>query len=162
MACPAVLYETDSYAWALDQAAKLRAWPAHLRPNGIDIENIAEEIEALGRSDARAMESLFEQLFVHLLKLRLSPDRTPVGHWRKETTAFRKQLLRFAAPRRGSPKLWSERHEIAADAWQTAADTFFREAQIDGLQLPAIPETSPFDLDGEVLNLDWYPAPPAD
>jgi hypothetical protein len=162
MSSVADLYEHDSYAWALDQAEKLRAWPQHLRPNGIDIENIAEEIESLGRSDARAMESLFEQLFLHLLKLRHVPDQTPGGHWRKETTAFRKQLRRFAAARRGSPKLWSERHGIAADAWRSAADTFCREARIDGLPPPALPETLPFDLDRQALDLDWYPDPPAD
>lgn len=158
----APLYETDSYAWALDQAEKLRAWPQHLRPNGIDIENIAKEIEALGRSDARAMQSLFEQLFEHLLKLQVATDQTPRNHWHKEIAALRARLLRMSGPRRGSPKLWAERHERAADAWADVVARAIREAKIDGLPPPALPETLPFDLDGEALDLDWFPAPPAD
>ena len=34
----ASLYDRDWYAWTQDQAARLRAWPEQLRPNGLDVE----------------------------------------------------------------------------------------------------------------------------
>ena len=43
---PAAAYEADFHAWTREQAARLR----DLRPNSIDWENVAEEIESLGRS----------------------------------------------------------------------------------------------------------------
>ena len=48
------LYERDFYAWTQDQAAMLRAWPETLRPNTLDIEHIAEELEDLGGSQRSA------------------------------------------------------------------------------------------------------------
>ena len=65
----ASLYDRDFFAWTQDQAALLRAWPEHLRPNGIDIENLVEEVESLGKSDRRAIESLLELVVLHFLKL---------------------------------------------------------------------------------------------
>src|SRR3954466_4720060 len=102
----ASLYQNDFYAWAQDQAGKLRAWPEHLRPNGVDIAHLTEEIEDLARSEERALTSLLFRLHLHLLRLELHPDRRNRKHWAKEVNAFRPQILRFGGPRprRGSPK----------------------------------------------------------
>jgi hypothetical protein len=69
------LHERDFYAWTQAQAALLRAWPEALRPNALDIANLAEEIEDLGRSERRAIASLIERIVIHLLKLRCHPDQ---------------------------------------------------------------------------------------
>jgi hypothetical protein len=54
------LHEADLPLWALDQAARLRA-AAVLRSNEpIDWDLLAEEIEALGRSERRACEAYVE------------------------------------------------------------------------------------------------------
>jgi len=85
-------YEEDFYAWALDQAERLRAQAA-LRPNEpLDWENLAEEIEGLARSDWRACASLLEQILAHLLKLAFSTAEEPRGHWMAEVTTFRLRL----------------------------------------------------------------------
>ena len=57
-------YDTDFYAWTQAQAAALRAkkWLA------LDVDNLAEEIESLGRSDRRAITHQLERLLLHLLK----------------------------------------------------------------------------------------------
>ena len=47
MAVKNSLYDRDFYAWANEQAALLRAG----RLADADIENIAEEIETMGRSE---------------------------------------------------------------------------------------------------------------
>ena len=46
------LYDQDFYQWTQEQAALLRegAW------QDLDVINLAEEIESLGKSDRRALE----------------------------------------------------------------------------------------------------------
>ena len=59
-------YEEDFAAWSFEQARRLRM----MRIPGLDIENVAEEIESLGRSDKRALRSHTRVLLMHLLKWR--------------------------------------------------------------------------------------------
>ena len=63
------LYESDFYAWANEQAALLRAG----KLSAADIENIAEEIESMGRSEKRELISRLTVLLMHLLKWRHQP-----------------------------------------------------------------------------------------
>jgi len=57
-------YETDFYGWANEQAALLRSGQL----SAADIENIAEEIESMGRSEKRELISRLIVLLTHLLK----------------------------------------------------------------------------------------------
>ncbi|HLB99535.1 MAG TPA: DUF29 domain-containing protein, partial [Acetobacteraceae bacterium] len=63
------LYDRDFYAWANEQAALLRAG----RLAEADLENIAEEIESMGRSEKRELNSRLRVLLMHLLKWRHQP-----------------------------------------------------------------------------------------
>ena len=65
------LYERDFYAWTQDQAEKLRG-RAH---NDIDWENVAEEIESVGRSQKKEIRSRLAVLMQHLLKWHFQPER---------------------------------------------------------------------------------------
>lgn len=58
------LYETDFYAWILDQTALLRA--GHMQ--NIDIDHLVEEMEAMGRREHRELDSRVTVLLMHLLK----------------------------------------------------------------------------------------------
>jgi len=86
----ASLYEEDFYAWTQQQAELLRRLPPV--GNELDIENIAEEIEDLGRSDLRAARSLCEHIIEHLLKLEYSGIEEAADHWRDEIVEWRLQL----------------------------------------------------------------------
>jgi Domain of unknown function DUF29 len=57
-------YETDFYAWVTEQAGHLRAkrWEA------LDLDNLIEELDTLGRSERNALWSHLRILLVHLLK----------------------------------------------------------------------------------------------
>ena len=48
-------YEQDFYGWTQEQASLLKAG----RLNELDIDNLIEEIETMGRSEKRALESSF-------------------------------------------------------------------------------------------------------
>src|SRR3954463_9574188 len=107
----AELYDRDFYAWTQDQAALLRAWPEALRPNALDIANLAEEIESLGRSERSSARSLIFQIILQLLKLRAHPDQVHRRHWEKEVLAFRDQVERILAE---SPSLKAQRAVLVA------------------------------------------------
>src|SRR5215813_5357662 len=59
-------YEVDFYAWTVEQARLLRSGDLA----AVDVANIAEEIESMGRSDRRELKSRLVVLVMHLLKWR--------------------------------------------------------------------------------------------
>ena len=65
------LYETDIVAWATEQAQLLRSGQWSL----LDILNIAEEIEAVGKSEKRELKSRMGILIGHLLKWKFQPGK---------------------------------------------------------------------------------------
>jgi Domain of unknown function DUF29 len=66
----AVLYDEDFYAWTVEQARLLRSG----KLSAIDAANIAEEVESMGRSDRRELQSRLVVLTLHLLKWRFQPS----------------------------------------------------------------------------------------
>jgi len=72
----AVSIDADFYGWLHDQASVLR----RLRPSALDWRNLAEELEAMGRSEENALESYLIVLLKHLLKWRYQPMKR-TGSW---------------------------------------------------------------------------------
>jgi hypothetical protein len=64
-------YEGDVFAWAMRQARLLR----ERRLDEIDWDNVAEEIETVGRSERRSLRSHLVQLLLHMLKWDGQPER---------------------------------------------------------------------------------------
>jgi hypothetical protein len=86
------LYETDLIRWAEDQARALRA-AADARVNlPIDWENVAEEIESLGRSQRAELRSRLGTVIEHLLKLAYSPATEPRNGWRSTVRRERRSI----------------------------------------------------------------------
>jgi hypothetical protein len=54
-AMPLDLYENDVATWSEQQSALLRLLASGERVNGIDWENIAQEIESVGRSEVKSV-----------------------------------------------------------------------------------------------------------
>lgn len=96
------LYERDFVLWTEQQAEHLRQAAREGSNLPLDWENLAEEIESLGRSDLREAESLIYQILVHLAKLAASPAPNPRTKWISEVGTFRFQLDRVL---RDSPSL---------------------------------------------------------
>jgi len=64
------LYEIDFYCWTSDQAQLLRSGQF----SQLDIDNLVEEIETMGRSERRSLESRLAVLLMHLLKWQYQLD----------------------------------------------------------------------------------------
>ena len=94
----AELYDEDFYAWTQGQAASLRLL-ARQRWNGpLDLENLSEEVEDLGRAARNACLSQIERLIQHLLKLEYSPAETPRRQWQLIAHDARRELHRQLTP----------------------------------------------------------------
>jgi hypothetical protein len=70
----------------------LRAWPEHLRPNGLDVEHLAEEAEELEGSQRQAVGSFLRLIVVHLLKLEFLAAADTEPHWRAEIDHVRASI----------------------------------------------------------------------
>jgi len=67
----AALYDQDFLEWTQQQAEYLRKgyWAK------LDVENLVEELEALGRSEQRELGSYLQVLLMHMLKSQYQPER---------------------------------------------------------------------------------------
>lgn len=106
------LYDEDLVLWSKEQARALReaaraGWNAP-----IDWENVAEEIESLGRSDRRALASHIATVIEHLLKLQAAPARDPVRGWMELVRRARREVERLLTE---SPSLRRELPKMIAD-----------------------------------------------
>jgi Domain of unknown function DUF29 len=71
------LYDQDLVAWSHQQAAALRAAARTGSNQLVDWENLAEEIEDLGRSQRAALRSQIRRIIRHLVKLEYSRATDP-------------------------------------------------------------------------------------
>jgi len=65
------LYEADFYGWIQRQVAMLRGRDFAK----LDLDNLIEEVESMGKSEKRELESRLEVLLMHLLKWLYQPER---------------------------------------------------------------------------------------
>ena len=80
------LHAHDFYTWTTQQAALMRAGLFDER----DVENLVDEIETLGRSEAAALESAYWLICLHQLKRLLQPKRAASRSW--TNTIIRERL----------------------------------------------------------------------
>jgi hypothetical protein len=86
------LYELDDSQW-LEETIKLLK---NHKFQELDLENLIEELEDLGKRDKNAVASLLEQIIRHLLLLQYwtSESENNTVHWQGEIYTFRTQLNR--------------------------------------------------------------------
>jgi hypothetical protein len=115
-------YEHDFHAWALDQAARLRAYAQGRSNEPIDWELLAEEVEDMGNSARFGCESLVEQIIAHLLKIEYAAATASLRHWAVEIDGFRISLERRLTPsieralRDSFPARWRNGRRLALNA----------------------------------------------
>jgi Domain of unknown function DUF29 len=141
----ATRYDTDFYAWANEQAALLRAG----RLSEADVENIAEEIESMGRSERRELVSRLTVLLVHLLKWRYQSGLRGRS-WRITIEQQRLSLQEHLAD---DPSLKSQLNDIVASAYRHARIEAEGETH---LPRSTFPLTCPFTFD-DAMHPDFWP-----
>jgi hypothetical protein len=94
----AQLYEQDFALWIDDTVAKLKAYQF----DQIDLGNLIEEVESLGRRDKRELESRLIVLLSHLLKRCYVPSPENFRGW--ELT-IRDQRMELKGLLKQSPSL---------------------------------------------------------
>src|SRR5229473_6743565 len=111
------LYEQDFFLWAKEQAAALRLAKNSNLP--LDWENLAEEIESLGKSDRRELKSQIRRILRHLLKLEASPAMEPRAGWRSTILDARTEIDDVL---RDSPSLRREIDGLVAEQLTAATE----------------------------------------
>jgi hypothetical protein len=89
-------YDTDAVTWSEQQADLLRRLAAGERVNDlVDWENVAEEIESVGKSQRLALASHVLRVLEHLMKLEASPATAPRRGWRETVRRARAEIEEF-------------------------------------------------------------------
>ncbi len=138
-------YNQDFYGWTQEQASLLRMG----RFTDLDIENLIEEVETMGRSEKRALESRLTVLLVHLLKWQYQPVRRS----RSWELTIKNQRINFMKILRDNPGLKPSLDQLMLDAYQIAT---IEASQETGLDEKTFPIECPWNLQ-EVTNLDFFP-----
>jgi Domain of unknown function DUF29 len=138
-------YDQDFYEWTQQMAAAVRDgnWSA------LDVENLVEEIENLGKRDRRALKSRLEVLLMHLLKWQFQPDQR-TGSWRG---TLLEQRLRIQDLLADSPSL---RHYLIELLEECHGNAVLLAAAETGLAIAIFPTECPYSL-GQILDLDYFP-----
>ena len=139
-------YDSDFHLWSQTQAALIREG----RIAEIDLENVAEEIESLGRSDRKEIKSRLEVLLIHLLKWQFQKDKRK-GGWENSMDSARQAMNDLIAE---SPSLKTLPVLFLEEAYTRARRKAARETR---MPISAFPHTCPYDVK-ELLDEDFLPS----
>jgi len=143
-------YETDFYAWTIEQAALLH----HQQWHHLDLENLMEEILSLGKQQRQELRNRLSILLAHLLKWEYQPQQRSRS-WLATIRVQRRDVLRLL---RDNPSLKSYLQEGLSEAYENSRDLAMGETNLPEVTFP---ELCPYDL-GEILGKSFYPGVPSD
>lgn len=142
-----ILYESDFLLWTQDTIDKLKAKDF----DHVDLENLIEEIESLGKSDKKEIRSRLTTLLEHLLKRIYVGMPQEFNGWER---TIRNQRTGIELALIDSPSLRT--------MWDSAFDIAFRLALREvkkeyAKQGYKIPDTWQFGRDiDSMLNVDFW------
>ncbi len=139
------LYERDFCRWLEQQAALLREG----RFGELDLANLIEEIEAMARSDKKAVKNNLVVLLTHLLKHQFQPTQRSSG-WHGSIVEHRQRLQDDFEE---SPSLRPHAAAVFARAYTDARE---RASAETGLPLRTFPTSTPYTLD-QTLDPNFLP-----
>ncbi|MGB7413645.1 MAG: DUF29 domain-containing protein [Thermosynechococcaceae cyanobacterium] len=139
------LYDTDFVEW-ISQAAELLQQGKF---SELDIKNLIEEIEDLGRSQKQALKSNLRVLLMHLLKWQYQPSQRS-GSWRGSIVEHRKRIHDAL---KDSPSLKNYYSSVLQESYTTAREIAAYET---GLPLDNFPAECFYTAE-RVLDRDFLP-----
>jgi hypothetical protein len=128
-------YQKDFYSWTCEQAELLRAG----RFNELDVSNLIEEIETMGRSEKRELENRLTVLLVHLLKWQYQPTR----RGRSWQLTIQEQRLEFFDVLNDNPGLKPQLQALLTHSYRKAK---IRASKETGLDTDAFPIACPWEF----------------
>lgn len=138
-------YLADFSSW-IDQTAQLlreRRW------HEIDVPQLIEEVEDLGKSERRGIASQLTRLLLHLLKWQYQPQRRS-DSWLDSITDARTQIELAIED---SPSLRDYPMEQLEESYQRARRQAAKQTSIE---ISVFPNTCPYAVE-LVLAEDWLP-----
>ena len=133
---PSNLYETDFYAWTLEQSKFLKEGDfKHL-----DITNLVEEIESLGKQQRQELRNRLGVLIGHLLKWDYQPDKRSKS-WRVTIQIQRREIEDLLED---NPSLKPYLPEAIAKGYKAGLDLVVLETPLD---YPDLPEACIYTVD---------------
>ena len=144
------LYEADFYAWTQRQVALLRDrnW------NHIDLANLIEEIESLGKQQRQELRNRLGILLGHLLKWEYQPSHRSRS-WLATLRVQRRDLSKLLQE---NPSLKPYLGEALQIAYENARDLAMGETNLPS---ETFPQACPYSLD-DALARHFYPGKPSD
>ncbi len=138
-------YEEDFYGWAMTNAQLMKEG----KMNELDIENLIEEIESMGRSEKNQLGNRLGVLIAHLLKWQYQPEFR--GKSWKFTIEYQRNDVRELIL--DNPSLKSKVLEIINKSYVRAKLLIQKETPID---LKLLPKDCPYTFD-QCLDDEFYP-----
>ncbi|QTA89542.1 DUF29 domain-containing protein [Desulfonema magnum] len=139
------VYEQDFHLWLCHNVQLLR----ERKISEIDIENIAEELDAMGKTQHRELVSRLKILFARLLKWQFEPEHRS-GSWKRTIVEQRHQIEQLLEM---SPSLNHQIDQKIPKAYKKAVEYAAAET---GISESVFPRNCPYPLE-DALNKDFYP-----
>jgi Domain of unknown function DUF29 len=140
------LYEQDFYAWTQQQAELLRSGELEK----LDIENLIEEIESLGKQQRQELRNRLGVLLGHLLKWHYQP----VARSKSWFYTIREQRRRLQQLLNENPSLKPYLPEAIRLAYPDGLDLVGQETPLDPEQLPQGCPFSEAEIFHQPIELD--------
>lgn len=143
------LYETDFYAWTQEQVTLLRneQW------SQIDLQNLIEEIQSLGKQQRQELRNRLSVLIGHLLKWQYQSGRRS----RSWLATLRIQRLDIAELLEDNPSLKPYLEEALRKAYLKGVELAVGETNLPKRTFPV---ECPYSL-VEIMEYDFYPGEPS-
>jgi hypothetical protein len=144
------LYDTDYLRWIETTVEKLRVRDY----SNIDWENLIAEIEDMGRSERRSLESNLVAIILHLLKWQFQPERRS-GSWKGSIVEHRRRIRKTL---KDSPSLKPYLEEVLVECYADAVEQASAET---GLSVETFPQSCIYSavevLDSDFLQPEFLP-----
>jgi len=141
------LYDSDFLLWTQDTVAKLKAKDF----DHVDLENLIEEIESLGKSEKKEIKSRLTTLLEHLLKRIYVDMPQEFNGWERTIRNQRTEIEFLLDDSPSLQALWNDTFEIA---FRAALRDARKEYSKQGYQFPDVWQ---FERDiYTMLNVDFW------
>ena len=140
-----ISYDKDFYSWTQEQAELLK----HGRFSELDIDNLIEEVESMGRIEKRELESRLTILLLHFLQWKYQEVR----RGRSWQLSIDEQRVQFEKTLNENHGLKPALDQIIKDAYKLAVIKAARETKISKA---VFPECCPWHL-AQFIEDGFYP-----